>query len=349
MTALPVIDAAREKKVSKPSLLAGLTKKLLPGKKAAKEPSVARAVVDPAPSVDPVDVLPNDDANELLEPGSGAPDVRKILERVRASQQATKTNANADTNGDRTDYIAAARRAAQAAAMEMDRAQKTSPTANKKTSDAKPKVKTPGDGTSLFARYRRPILMAVGAVLLAAMAMPLVNTLTRSEAPPAVEEVTPEQNSEAVPLEAPVEAVAQVDAPSEPVAAEPALELRVQNLPPMPRKIWPLSRMPRCRACRGRQCSARQRFDGTGVEWCRHTVARSASLGRRCHDARIDNCSAVGHLKGRRRRRNQAGDAGCRDRGPSRDHAAVAVDCSQERRSAWHSSKSAPATPKGVA
>ncbi len=224
MTALPVIDAAREKKVSKPSLLAGLTKKLLPGKKAAKEPSVARAVVDPAPSVDPVDLLPNDDANELLEPGSGAPDVRKILERVRASQQATKTNANADTNGDRTDYIAAARRAAQAAAMEMDRAQKTSPTANKKTSDAKPKVKTPGDGTSLFARYRRPILMAVGAVLLAAMAMPLVNTLTRSEAPPAVEEATPEQNSEAVPLEAPVEAVAQVDAPSEPVAAEPALE-----------------------------------------------------------------------------------------------------------------------------
>jgi len=228
MTALPVIDAAREKKAAKPSLLAGLGKKLLPAKKAAKEPSVNAQAVDPAPSVDPVDALPDDDANELLEPGSGAPDVRKILERVRASQQATKAAPSADANGDRTDYIAAARRAAQAAAMEMDRAQKSAPAASKKTSDLKAKVKTTTDGASLFARYRRPILMAVGAVLLAAMAMPLVNTLTRSEAPPVVEEVTPEQNSQAVPPDAPVEAVAQVDAPSEPAlqaaSAEPAAD-----------------------------------------------------------------------------------------------------------------------------
>lgn len=225
MTALPVIDAAREKKVAKPSLLAGLGRKLLPGKKAAKEPSVARTVIDPAPSVDPVDVLPNDDANELLEPGSGAPDVRKILERVRASQQATKAAPSADHTADRTDYIAAARRAAQAAAMEMDRAQKSAPAASKKTSDLKAKVKTTTDGSSLFARYRRPILMAVGAVLLAAMAMPLVNTLTRSEAPSVVEEeVTPEQSSEAAPIEPPVEAVAAADAPEAAVGSEPALD-----------------------------------------------------------------------------------------------------------------------------
>ncbi len=104
MTALPVIDAARDKKAAKPSLLAGLGKKLMPGKKVAKASAEARQTVDPAPSIDPVDVLPADvadDANELLEPGSGAPDVRKILERVRASQQAAKGAVPTGDSGDR--------------------------------------------------------------------------------------------------------------------------------------------------------------------------------------------------------------------------------------------------------
>ena len=199
MTALPVIDAAREKKSAKPSLLAGLGKKLMPGKKAPKASVETRQKVEPAPAIDSVDVLAPGDANELLEPGSGAPDVRKILERVRASQQAAKTGTSSDESGDRTDYIAAARRAAQAAAMEMDRAQKAAPSGNKMMADIK--AKTKAGETSLFARYRRPILMAVGAVLLAAMAMPLVNTLTRSEAPPIVEETAADQTSEVAPAD----------------------------------------------------------------------------------------------------------------------------------------------------
>jgi len=211
MTALPVIDAAREKKATKPSLLAGLGKKLIPGKKATKAVAEARQTIDPAPSLDPVDLLPPDDANELLEPGSGAPDVRKILERVRASQQATKTSTSTEDSADRTDYIAAARRAAQAAAMEMDRAQKSAPAASKTLSDVK--AKSRAAGPSLFARYRRPILMAVGAILLAAMAMPLVNTLTRSEAPPVVEDVAPDETSEIAPIDQPVD-TAQTTAPA---------------------------------------------------------------------------------------------------------------------------------------
>lgn len=209
MTAMPVIDAAREKKASKPSLLAGLGKKLMPSKKVPKAALAAkmegREVIEPAPSIDPVDVLPPDEANELLEPGSGAPDVRKILERVRASQQASKSAASEAETGDRTDYIAAARRAAQAAAMEMNKTQKASPAAKaiagKSAGKANAKVKIaaePGQ-SSLFARYRRPILMAVGAILLAAMAMPLINTLTKSEAPAVVEETAPEENTLATP------------------------------------------------------------------------------------------------------------------------------------------------------
>ena len=227
MTALPVIDAAREKKATKPSLLAGLGKKLMPGKKAEKTVAEARQTIDPAPSLDPVDVLPPDDANELLEPGSGAPDVRTILERVRASQ-AAKTSTSIEDSGDRTDYIAAARRAAQAAAMEMDRAQKSAPAASKTLSDVK--AKSRATGPSLFARYRRPILMAVGAILLAAMAMPLVNTLTRSEAPPVVEDIAPDETSEIAPIDQPADA-AQATAPAIAETAEQGIEVVSSDAP----------------------------------------------------------------------------------------------------------------------
>ncbi|WP_159946287.1 peptidoglycan-binding protein [Rhizobium sp. 18065] len=210
MTALPVIQAARnEKKPAKPSLLAGLGKKLLPSKKEPK-PTEARQLIDPVPSIDPVDMVSVDEDNELLEPGSGAPDVRKILERVRASQQAPRNDASGKDGNDRTDYIAAARRAAQAAAMEMDRAQKTPP-ASRTAAGAKAKATAMGTGTdkgaekgaekaSLFGRYRRPILMAVGAILLAAMAMPLINTLTRddsdSQSPAPIEAPATDENSQ---------------------------------------------------------------------------------------------------------------------------------------------------------
>ncbi|PZU83744.1 MAG: peptidoglycan-binding protein [Shinella sp.] len=207
MTALPVIEETRSgKKPGKPSLLAGLGKRFLPGqKKTAEEPPVGRQVIDPAPSIDPSDMLPPEQANELLEPGSGAPDVRKILERVRASQASQKGDAgNAAADGDRTDYIAAARRAAQAAAQEMDLAQKGARGAKSGTS-----------ALSGFARYRRPILMAVGAILLAAMAMPLVTTLIRGEkAPPAVIETTKPQESGMAPVESQPEAKVAAIAPS---------------------------------------------------------------------------------------------------------------------------------------
>lgn len=176
-----VSTGERETASAKPSLLAGLGRKIMPGRKepaaadAAEAPLTSaegRQVISPAPSIDPVEVLRPDDTNELLEPGSGAPDVRKILERVRASQQQAARQAPAETRDDRADYIAAARRAAQAAAMEMNRAQKTAASGD----DAAASGAGEAGKTSLLGRYRRPILIAVGAVLLAAMAMPLVNT-----------------------------------------------------------------------------------------------------------------------------------------------------------------------------
>lgn len=169
---------------AKAGLLVSLGKRLLPGKKAEAK-ATERAVIDPAPSIDPTDVVPTDAANELLEPGSGTPDVKKILERVRASQSAARGKPAGET--DRADYIAAARRAAQAAAMEVD--------ANPKQATVKPEKKNVNidkagrasdktGKTSAFSRYRRPILLAVGAVLLAIMAFPLARTLTSGERAP---------------------------------------------------------------------------------------------------------------------------------------------------------------------
>ncbi|MEZ2131117.1 MULTISPECIES: peptidoglycan-binding protein [unclassified Sinorhizobium] len=167
-------DKPTGKKSSGTSLLAGLGKRFRPKRK-QEAPSAERAMIDSAPSIDPVDVMPPEAANEPLEPGSGAPDVKKILERVRASQNALRAGGGKiPTEGDRADYIAAARRAAQAAAMEIDQTRKISAAPGEKQ-------KPSGKG---FSRYRRPILLAVGAILLAVMAFPLVNTLTRGEKAP---------------------------------------------------------------------------------------------------------------------------------------------------------------------
>ncbi|NTZ93585.1 cell division protein PodJ [Agrobacterium tumefaciens] len=170
--------AAKPAKAEKKSLLAGLTKRFKTSTaktvKAAEEPvsaSSARTQVEPAPSLDPIDVLPAGQENELLEPGSGAPDIKKILERVRASQVAASGKA-VDAEG-RTDFIAAARRAAQAAAME------TSP---EKLETGKKSRKA---DASALSRYRRPLLLGIGAILLAMMAMPLVKTMIGGAEAPA--------------------------------------------------------------------------------------------------------------------------------------------------------------------
>lgn len=192
---------AKPAKKERTSLLASLTKRFRSGTAKAPMPPAAaaptvsgRTHVEPAPSLDPIDVLPAGEENELLEPGSGAPDIKKILERVRANQ-VTAGGKPADADS-RTDFIAAARRAAQAAAME---------TAPEKDDADRQAGST---GRSALSRYRRPLLLGIGAILLAMMAMPLVKTLiTGSEAPaPAIEQkmgeapvsATPHGNEQAV-------------------------------------------------------------------------------------------------------------------------------------------------------
>ncbi|MBB3608243.1 peptidoglycan-binding protein [Rhizobium sp. BK602] len=176
LTKAEIKAAVKEKKDgAKPGLLASLGKRFFTPEKAEPIFTPDRPVIEPAPSIDPVDLMPADEPNEPLEPGSGAPDIKKILERVRASQNAARNGgAKPATENERADYIAAARRAAQAAAMEVDQTQRGSAAA-----------RTDGRKQGAFSRFRRPILLAVGAALLAIMAFPLVNTLTRGQKAPA--------------------------------------------------------------------------------------------------------------------------------------------------------------------
>lgn len=149
---------------AKPGLLAGLTRRFS-AKRNEMAPAQARQMVEPTPSIDPSEMLAPEDANQLLEPGSGVPDVKKILERVRAGQMA-RGSQPAD-GAEKADFIAAARRAAQMAVEEAD--------SLKSAKDNK----GPSAAGGAFARHRRPILMAVGAVLLAIMSYPLVSTMLK--------------------------------------------------------------------------------------------------------------------------------------------------------------------------
>jgi localization factor PodJL len=174
-------DNATKDRAAKTSLLTELSRRFLPGGK-AEAPKGGRTVIDPTPSLDPSDVLPADRQNDLLEPGSGAPDVKKILERVRASQAAGEFESDRTSAAERADYIAAARRAAKAAAQETDPSQGGSPSKDMRKAA---KAATAKGFGAMLSQHRRPILMAVGAVLLVLMAMPLAKTLTSGTKAPA--------------------------------------------------------------------------------------------------------------------------------------------------------------------
>jgi localization factor PodJL len=163
----------KEKPASK-SLIAGLAARLKPGKK--EQPAeAARVAVDPAPALDPGEMLVSEENNLLLEPGSGVPDVKKIMEKVRAGQKSGAGAGKPSATG-QADVIAAARRAAQAAAQEAGAQKQAQPVAKNK-GKLDPKAKEAKSIFSAEGQTRRPILLAAGAVLLVVMSYPLVSNL----------------------------------------------------------------------------------------------------------------------------------------------------------------------------
>ena len=103
--------------------------------------------------------------NRPLEPGSGMPDLNSILKRVR-DERRDMSNAN-DPAAGKADFITAARRAAQAAAQEAE-SQKRSPVIGDGSSD---NVRKSG----VLGRQRKPILLAIGAIMIAIAGLQLKN------------------------------------------------------------------------------------------------------------------------------------------------------------------------------
>ncbi|WP_274630150.1 peptidoglycan-binding protein [Arvimicrobium flavum] len=140
------------------SMFSGLGR-ALSGRKTAEDqaPTPDAPKTEPiAPKLDLDEPLDPKAANRPLQPGSGAPDLSRIMKRVR-EERAQPAKAE-ETDAAKSDFIAAARRAAQAAAAEAEVLKRHSDMAG------------PGRGFKLgdlLKARRKPILMGAAAVMIA--------------------------------------------------------------------------------------------------------------------------------------------------------------------------------------
>lgn len=118
-----------------------------------------------APSLDASSMIDEREANRPLEPGSGAPDIGALLERVRLQQRGRGDEAAPGEPLGEAETRAAARRAVKAAVAEAEMLR--SPSGTDGESERKFSL---GD---LVARRRKTILVGVTAVLVALAALPI--------------------------------------------------------------------------------------------------------------------------------------------------------------------------------
>lgn len=151
-------DAAENDAQPKKSLLGGFAR-ALSGRKQSKaeqpkqqEPTLSGMVE--AGLDDPLDSAVVD---QPLEPGSGAPDLNAIMRRVRDERTAAPAATDATATG-KADFIAAARRAAQAAAAEAQ---------SFRQSDGTEGGKRKFSPSEFLRAKRKPILMAAAAIMMA--------------------------------------------------------------------------------------------------------------------------------------------------------------------------------------
>ncbi|MEQ1941961.1 peptidoglycan-binding protein [Mesorhizobium sp. VNQ89] len=147
--------------------------------------------------------------NRPLEPGSGAPDLNAIMKRVRDDR--TPVVRHSETDAGKSDFIAAARRAAQAAAAEAD--------VKKRKSDVGSPVKALRIGDMLKSR-RKHLLLGATALVTALAGLQLGKNLMGDSAEVAtVNEPAPTAASQGAPQAASM-------APAPVKAAPPALSTR---------------------------------------------------------------------------------------------------------------------------
>lgn len=163
--------ALAEDAPAKSSMFGGLARRL--GRKAPTEKPLAGEPVEPAfaaeaPEVELDQPLDPKAINRPLEPGSGAPDLNAIMKRVRDERAGPR---QAESDAGKADFIAAARRAAQAAAAEAEVLKTSSGEAGAK-----------GGFGELFKARRKPILMAAVAVMIALAGLQLSKSFVNDPA-----------------------------------------------------------------------------------------------------------------------------------------------------------------------
>ncbi|WP_027054477.1 peptidoglycan-binding protein [Mesorhizobium erdmanii] len=212
--------AEKEQPAGRKSLFGGLAR-AFKGKKSAELPPLAgSAPSDDIPSVDLDEPLDPKVANRPLEPGSGAPDLNAIMKRVRDERgQPAKLS---ESDAAKSDFIAAARRAAQAAAAEAD--------ALKRQSTVKGPVKALRIGDLLKAR-RKPILMAAAAIMLALAGLQLGKAFLSDPAQMASNDAAPIAVAQPVQT-ASVDTASQPKAEAQPAAADSAPARAVRQAEP---------------------------------------------------------------------------------------------------------------------
>ncbi|RRI06385.1 peptidoglycan-binding protein [Mesorhizobium tamadayense] len=172
----------------KKSVFSGLARAIRGKKDEDTPPLAGSAPAGDVPTVDIDEPLDPRAANRPLEPGSGAPDLNAIMKRVR-DERGGQPAKRGETDAAKSDFIAAARRAAQAAAAEAD--------ALKRQSTMTGPVKALRIGDLLKAR-RKPILMAAAAIMMALAGLQLGKAFFSDPAPVASNDVAPITSTQSV-------------------------------------------------------------------------------------------------------------------------------------------------------
>ena len=210
------IDAEpRAETPSKRSMLSGLARAFA-GRKDATKAAVAIAGDDlpaqpAAPAVDIDEPIDPKVANRPLEPGSGAPDLNMIMKRVR--DERSKTLQPSDGEAAKSDFIAAARRAAQAAAAEAE--------TRKKGIDITGVATSSGLGR-IFKNHRKTALMAAGGVVLALAGLQLGKAFLAEGEPVAVSDSSAPEVAATDPIATAPETTATAEVAPVPRTIEPS-------------------------------------------------------------------------------------------------------------------------------
>jgi localization factor PodJL len=185
----------------------GMPLAMAAGPGAAAAPAPLRPAAPMAERRAPPVELP---ADHPLEPGTGAPRGRAATpaERIAASEAMLPSRPAAEPAG-KANFIAAARRAAQAAAADAS-------WEGTRASDEKPGGSMLGSVGGAIAKRRRPLMIGIGVLLLVLGTFQLVTNYLNSRPAPT------EATAPAVPAPAPAPA---------PVPAPPAPERRSENIP----------------------------------------------------------------------------------------------------------------------